>query len=45
MMNFVLSLLFASLALGLFARKLDWRVYLGFGLWTLGAALFYYVRH
>ncbi len=45
MMNLVLSILFFSLMLGLFARKIDWRVYVALGSWTLVASLFYFVKH
>jgi type IV secretory pathway TrbD component len=45
MMNLVLSIVGMSLAIALFAPKLDWRAYTGLGLWIVGACAFYYVKH
>ena len=45
MMNLVLSIVGMSLALALFAPKLDWRAYTGLGLWIVVCCGFYFVRH
>ena len=45
MMNLVLSIVGMSLAIALFAPKLDWRAYTGLGVWVVGACAFYYMKH
>lgn len=45
MMNLVLSIVGMSLAIALFAPKLDWRAYAGLSLWIVVASAFYYVKH
>ena len=45
MMNLVLSIVGMSLAIGLFAPKLDGRAYAGLGLWIVACCAFYYVKH
>jgi hypothetical protein len=45
MMNLVLGILFGTLGMALFAKKLNWKAYVALGFWTLTLSLFYFVKH
>jgi hypothetical protein len=45
MMNLVLGILFGTLGMALFAKKLSAKAYIGLGFWILTLSLFYFVKH